>query len=127
VNLRDRKGANPHRSELGIGSVIVGHDEVINFVLMGDARGIGSKEALVNLELPRVLKSKKVSDKRNVNKHVTAEGERAWGLTVERCACGAAHGMHGDCKGTIDQLASFEVVAWSRCRIEKDAEHLGDD
>jgi len=82
VNLRDREGTNPYRSELGIGSVIAGHDEVINFVIMGDARGIGSKEALVNLELTRVLKSKEVSDKRNVNKHVTAEGERAWGWTV---------------------------------------------
>jgi len=62
VNARDGEGADPDWIELGIGAVVLSHDEVVDLEIVGGARGVGSKKALVDLELAGVAKGKEVSN-----------------------------------------------------------------
>jgi len=62
VNARDGERADPDGIELGSGAVVPSHDEVVDLEIVGNARGVGSKKALVDLELAGVPKGKEVSN-----------------------------------------------------------------
>ena len=62
VYARDGEGADPDGIELGSGAVVPSHDEVVDLEIVGDARGVGSKKALVDLELAGGAKDEEVSN-----------------------------------------------------------------
>jgi len=67
VKARDGEGADPDGIELGSGAVVPNHDEVVDLEIFGDAQGVGSKKALVDLELVGVAKGKEVSNMGDVD------------------------------------------------------------
>ena len=92
----DGAGAGPDEIELGSGAVVLSHDEVVDLEIVGDAQDVGSKKALVYLELAGVAKSEEVSNVGDVDKHVPSESNRTGSLVVQSRASSAAHDMHGD-------------------------------
>jgi len=63
--------------------------------IVGNAQGLGSKKALVDLELAGVAKGEEVSNAGDVDKHAAYEGNRTGSLIVQSGATSssAAHSV----------------------------------
>ena len=78
-------------------------------VIVVDTFSVGFKESVVNEVFPVKMDGMPISDKRNIEKHISVEGEGARACLEDR-RYGSSHGEHGGCKGIINKVEDILFI-----------------